>query len=117
MKLLTPTEDRLMVQHVLPAAIRCFFHVYEEPIGNYALSVLRHVLVEPDSSLKMKTGCQRVVDSHLHVTVTNDVVVDRAWCRTCAAVVAREALRGHAPTPLDQILARTVTRTLTKEVL
>lgn len=111
MKLLAPTQDRLMVRHVLPAAIRCFFHVYEEPLGNHAFGLMRHVLVAPGSPASiMKTGCERIMDPRDYVHVTNDIVVDRTWCMTCAAVVASEERRGHAPTP------REVVRPLTKEV-
>jgi hypothetical protein len=81
--------------YILPAAIRCFFHVYEERLGTYGFRVRRHVLISPE-----KTGCERVIDLNEHVTVGNDIIVDRTWCRSCVAAVDAESKRGHSPEPL-----------------
>ncbi len=89
-------NERAMIRFVIPSAIRCFFHVYEEPIGTYGFRVRRHVLATPDPHT-IKTGCDRAVDSHAYVTIGNDIVVDRTWCRECAATVAAESRRGHTP--------------------
>jgi hypothetical protein len=51
----------------------------------------------------MKTGCKRAVDPHAYVTVGNDIIIDRTWCKTCAAIVHEEAQRGHAPTKHTEI--------------
>lgn len=118
--LLEHSSERVMVRHVLPAAINCFFHVYEERLGRYGLRVLKHVLVFPDQyeyvRLEMKTGCDWIVAPYAYVTVTNDVVVDRTWCKTCATSIAAESKRGHSPNSIEEILAPPV-RPLTKEVL
>lgn len=109
---------RMYVRDVLPSAIRCFFHVYEKPLGRYGLLVQRHVLVFPDQGGRsLKTGCSCVVEPLDCVAVTNDIILDRSWCKACAEVVAAETRRGHAPTPLEEILSRPVIRPLTKEVL
>lgn len=79
-------------RYILPAAIRCFFHVYEEHLGTYGFSVKKHVLVSPG-----KTVCGRDVGLDECVNVVNGVVVDRDWCRTCAAAVDTKERRGHAP--------------------
>lgn len=94
-----PRSDRMMVRYILPSAIYCFFHVYEERIGTYGFRVLKHVLACPGRYARpvMKTGCKRVVDQYAYVTVGNDIVVDRSWCKDCVAVVNEEALRGHSP--------------------
>jgi len=102
---------RAMVRHVLSTATRCFFHVLEEPVGTYALRVQRHVLTS--AGRDARTGCDRSVDPLAFVTVTNQVVVDRSWCRTCADIVAEETRRrlGEARTaPVDHV------RPLTREV-
>jgi hypothetical protein len=88
--------DRCEVQFVLPSAILCFFHVYEEHVGTYGFRVSRHVLTPA-----LKTGCDRSVDPHAYVTIGNDIAVDRTWCRACAAVVAAESKRGHTPSSED----------------
>ena len=117
-KALPAGRYRMRIRDVLPSAIRCFFHVYEEPIGKYGLLVLRHVLASgPPQSGPLKTGCHWAVDPYDYVTVTNDIIVDRTWCKACTAVIDAEARRGHAPTPREQILARPVVYPLTKEVL
>jgi hypothetical protein len=106
----------VMIRHILPSAINCFFHVYEERIGTYGFRVLKHVLACPAQYARlagdlrqtcgrpvMKTGCKRAVDPHAYVTVGNDIVVDRTWCKGCAAIVNEEMLRGHAPTQRTEI--------------
>ena len=80
----------MMTRHVIPAALRCFFHVYEERLGTYGFRVLNHVLVRP-------TSCDLDVGPHEYVAVGNDIVIDRTWCKTCVAAVDTEARRGHAP--------------------
>jgi hypothetical protein len=117
LKILPAGRERVMVRYVLPSAINCFFHVYEEHLGKYGLRVMRHVLVFPGRYAQpvMKTGCNWIVDQYDFVTVTNDVVVDRSWCKTCATAVDTEVRRGHAPTPPEQI--RPVLHPLTREVL
>jgi hypothetical protein len=93
-----PRSDRTLIQYVLRSAIRCFFHVYEERVGTYDFRVLKHVLIYPGTARDPMTGCNRDVDPHEYVTVSNDIIVDSTWCRTCAAAVDKEALRGHSPT-------------------
>lgn len=78
--------------YILPAALRCFFHVYEEHLGTYGFRVRRHVLVGPET-----TGCERIVGPDEPVTVGNDFVVDRTWCRSCAAAVDAESKRRRSP--------------------
>ena len=92
--------NRTQVRYVIPSAIHCFFHVFEERVGAYGFSVLKHVLVYPGQYAQpvMKTGCDRYLDGYEHVTVSNDIVVDRTWCKACAAVVDEESRRGHSPT-------------------
>jgi hypothetical protein len=88
-----------MARYVLPPAIRCFFHVYEERIGTYGFRVLKHVLVYPGNARPgMTTGCECDVHPHEYVIVSNNIVVDRTWCRACVAAVDRESRRGHSPT-------------------
>jgi hypothetical protein len=89
--------NRVQVRYVIPSAICCFFHVYEEHVGTYGFSVLKHVLVYPE----MKTGCDRDLDRYEYVAVSNDIVVDRTWCKACAATVDEESQRGHSPTRRD----------------
>lgn len=79
--------------YILPTAIRCFFHVYEERLGTFEFRVRRHVLIGPG-----KTNCDRAVSPDEPVIVGNDIVVDRTWCKACAAAVDAESKRGHAPT-------------------
>jgi hypothetical protein len=123
-KLLPPTNG-VMVRYVLPSAIKCFFHVYEERLGRYGLSALRHVLAFPGQYARpvMKTSCNWIVDQYDYVTVTNDIVIDHTWCRTCVEAVAAESKRRHSPErdgmdrrPIEEILAPVI-RPLTKEVL
>lgn len=80
---------------VIPAAIRCFFHVYKERLGTYGFRVRRHVLTH-----SWKAGCDRIIFPEEPVTVGNNIVVDRTWCRSCAAAVDAESKRGHSPEPL-----------------
>jgi len=106
----------IQARHVLPSAIKCFFFVYEEHLGKYGLRVLKHVLVYPQplAPSELKTGCDWTLDPHDRVIVTSEVVVDRDWCRTCAAAVDAESRRrhGHTPNPQEEIL-----QPLTKEIL
>lgn len=102
------------VRYVLPEAINCFFHIYEERVGTYGFRVLRHVLACPGAYTRpvMKTGCKRYVDQYTRVTVSNDIVIDRTWCRGCVAIIAEESLRGHSPHRRTEIH----TSAFTKEV-
>jgi len=108
-------NDRVQVRYVLPSAINCFFHVYEEPLGRYGLRVLRHVLMFPGShrAAILRTGCKQIVGPYDYVTVTySDLVTDHTWCRTCAAAVAAESnRRANNRAPEEYV------RPLTKEVL
>lgn len=101
---LTDPCDRVLVRYVIPSAINCFFHVYEERVGTYGLRILKHVLVCPGQYARpvMKTGCDRAIDQHEYVTVSNDIVVDRTWCKACADAIDEESKRGHSPTRLDE---------------
>jgi hypothetical protein len=91
-------NERAMVRFVIPSAIRCFFHVYEEHLGTYGFRVRRHVLATPGPGQHtLALGCDRDVDPHEYVIIGNNITVDRTWCRTCAATVAAEARRGHTP--------------------
>ena len=84
----------MKTRYIIPAAIRCFFHVYEERLGTYGFGVKKHVLlVSP-----RKTACGRDVGPDEYVTVGNgDIVVDRDWCLTCAAAVNSKLRRDQAP--------------------
>ena len=97
-----PPGHRVMARYVIPEAIQCFFHVYEERIGTYGFRVLKHVLVCPGqyASSTMKTGCDRTLDQCAYVAVSNDIVIDRTWCMACAAAVGEESKRGHSPTKI-----------------
>lgn len=89
----------VQVCYVIPSAINCFFHIYEETLGTYGFRVLRHVLGYPGQHASVgKTGCDQDVDQHAYVTVSNDIVVDRTWCRACAATVDKEDRRRNSPT-------------------
>ena len=83
----------MKTRYILPSAIRCFFHVYAEHLGTYGFSVKKHVLVSP-----WKTACGRDVGLDEYVTVGNDAIIDRRWCRVCAAAVDAKMRHDHGPT-------------------
>lgn len=97
-----PLDHPVQVRYIIPEAIRCFFHVYEERVGTYGFSVLKHVLVYPGQYARpmMNTGCDRALDRYEYVAVSNDIVIDRTWCKACAAAVEEESKRGHSPTKI-----------------
>jgi hypothetical protein len=98
-ELLMPSR-RVQIRFIIPSAIHCFFHVYEERIGTYGLRSIKHVLAYPGQYARvMKTGCRRTVGPHEYVSIGNDISVDRSWCRGCAEIVREETRRGHLPDP------------------
>lgn len=85
------------IRFLLPSAINCWFHVYEEPTRGFG--VQRHILSE-----RTKTACARLLTHDDTVLVGIPIVLDRTWCRTCAVAVVHDAPnRGGQVSDLDGV--------------
>jgi hypothetical protein len=87
----TPQRSEAMgLRFVIPAAIRCWFHVHEERVGRFGMQVQRHILATPPRGSRIlvdRTPCDRILSLDAEIIVPDRIALDRSWCRICAARV------------------------------
>jgi hypothetical protein len=84
------SDARVQARNMMPSALQCFLHVFEERVGTYGFLVVRHILISP-----LWTGCDRPIAPGALVQVGNDVV-DRSWCRSWLERVHGQRFRRSA---------------------